>query len=122
VSRRQSNHLLMSRLLVPPKEVYMLLKKILGYAALGALLIVAAPAQQTQAATPVSPGIAIGQSDAGKLTTKVHHIDGRSHRHHYQSRHRGNLHHHQRHWRNHHHHYRHNHYNHHHHNHHFHGY
>lgn len=97
----------------------MLLKKILGFAALGALLIVAAPAQQAQAATPVSPGIAVGQSDAGKLTTKVHHINGQPHRHHHQSHHGRNLRHRQQHWRNHHHnHHHHNHYNHHHHHHH----
>ncbi|OPH81701.1 hypothetical protein B2M20_16160 [Nitrobacter vulgaris] len=99
----------------------MFLKKILGLAALGALLIVAGPAQQAQAATPVSPGIAVGQSDAGKLTTKVHHINGQPH---HQSHHGRNLRHRQQHWRNHHHHYNHhhhhnhNHHNHHHHNHH----
>lgn len=70
----------------------MLLKKVLGFAALGALLIVAAPAQQAQAATPVSPGIVAGQSDAGKLTTNVQW----GHRHHWR-RHR----HHRNHWRNH---------------------
>ena len=98
----------------------MFVKKILGLAALGALLIVAAPAQQAQAATPVSPGIAIGQNDAGKLTTNVHHINGRPHRHHHQSHHGRNLRHRQQHWRNHHHnhrHHHHNHYNHHHHHH-----
>ena len=75
----------------------MLLKKILGFAALGALLIVAAPAQQAQAATPVSPGIVAGQSDAGKLTTNVQwgHHHNRHWRHH---------HHHRRHWHNHRHH------------------
>ncbi|WP_425906439.1 hypothetical protein [Nitrobacter sp. TKz-YC02] len=93
----------------------MFLKKILGLAALGALLIVAVPAQQAQAATPVSPGIAVGQSDAGKLTTKVHHVNGQPHHHHHHGHHGRNLSHRQQHWRNHHHHHHHhNHYNHHH--------
>jgi hypothetical protein len=87
-------------------EVYMLLKKILGFAALGALLVVAAPAQQAQAATPVSPGIAsAAQGDAGKLTTNVqwghhHHRHWRPHHRHWRPHH-----HHHRHWRPHHHHY-----------------
>jgi hypothetical protein len=81
-------------------EVYMLLKKILGFAALGALLVVAAPAHQALAATPVSPGVAAtAQADAGKLTTNVQW--GHHHHHHWRPRH-----HHHRHWRPHrHHHY-----------------
>nr|WP_141384597.1 hypothetical protein [Nitrobacter winogradskyi] len=89
----------------------MLLKKILGFAALGALLIVAAPAQQAQAATPISPGIVAGQNDAGKLTTNVqwgHHHNRHWHHHHHR-RHWGHHHHHRNHWRNHRHHHRHHH-------------
>ncbi|ABE64316.1 conserved hypothetical protein [Nitrobacter hamburgensis X14] len=84
----------------------MLLKKILGFAALGALLVVAAPAQQAQAATPVSPGIVTtAQVDAGKLTTDVQW--GHHHNRHWRPRH----HHHHHHWRphRHHHHYGHHH-------------
>ncbi|WP_412773857.1 hypothetical protein [Nitrobacter sp.] len=96
----------------------MLLKKILGFAALGALLVVAAPAQQAQAATPVSPGIAAtAQGDAGKLTTNVqwghhhhrhwrphhyHHHHWRPHRHyhhHWRPYHHHRHHGHHRHWR-----------------------
>jgi len=88
------------------------LKKILGFAALGALLVVAAPAQQAQAATPVSPGIAAGtQGDAGRLTTEVqwghhhhHHRHWRPHHHHH---HYWRPHRHHRHWHQHHHHHRH---------------
>ncbi|WP_439924029.1 hypothetical protein [Nitrobacter sp. JJSN] len=79
----------------------MLLKKILGFAAFGALLVVAAPAQQAQAATPVSPGIAAtAQGDAGKLTTNVqwghhhHHNHWRSHHHHHHNHWRSHRHHH----------------------------
>lgn len=80
------------------------LKKILGFAAFGALLVAATPAQQAQAATPVSPGIAAAvQGDAGKLTTQVQwghhpHSHWRHHRHWHQPRHW----HHPR-WRHHHH-------------------
>lgn len=68
-------------------------KRILGFTAVAALLVLAAPAQQAQAATPVNPGIATtAQGDAGKLTTEVH---WRHHRHHHWRHHR----HHHRHWR-----------------------
>src|SRR6185437_2806473 len=86
LSRRRWNYLLRFAVICYSMEVYMLLKKILGFAALGALLVVAAPAHQAQAATPVSPGIAAtAQGDAGKLTTNVqwghhhHHNHWRSH-------------------------------------------
>jgi hypothetical protein len=65
-------------------------KKILGFAAIGALLIAATPAQQAQAATPLNPGVTTtAQGDAGKLTTEV-----RYHRRHWRHRHW-----HHRHWR-----------------------
>ena len=77
-------------------------KKILGFAAVAALLVVAAPAQQAQATTPVNPGIATtAQSDAGKLTTEVHwrhHRHGR-HNHWWHHRHHRHHHRHHRHWR-----------------------
>ena len=89
------------------------LKKILGFAALGALLVVAAPAQQAQAATPVSPGIAVGtQGDAGRLTTEVqwghhHHHYHRHWRPHHHHHHYWRPHRHHRHWHQHQHHHRH---------------
>ncbi|MBN9005712.1 MAG: hypothetical protein J0H40_09875 [Rhizobiales bacterium] len=68
-------------------------KKILGFAAVGALLAVVAPAQ---AATPVNPGIATTtQSDAGKLTTEVRY----HHRRHWRPRHWHRRHWHRRHHR-----------------------
>jgi hypothetical protein len=62
----------------------MFLKEIFGLYAFGVLLIVAAPAQQAQAATLVSPRNAVGPSDD-------------------QSQYERNLRHRQQHWRNHHH-------------------
>jgi hypothetical protein len=73
----------------------MQVKKILGLAAVGALLLVAAPAQHAQAATPLNPGIATttAQGGAGKLTTEV-----RYHRRHWRHRHWRHRHWHHRHW------------------------
>lgn len=65
-------------------EVYMFLKEISGLYAFGVFLIVAAPAQQAQAATLVSPSNAVGPGDD-------------------QSQYGRNLRHRQQHWRNHHH-------------------
>ena len=79
-------------------------KKILGFAAVGALLVMSAPAQQAQAATPVNPGIATtAQGDAGKLTTEVRYHHRRHWRHrHWHHRHWHHRHH--RHWHHRHHH------------------
>ena len=72
----------------------MQVKKILGLAAVGALLLVAAPAQHAQAATPLNPGIATTTAQSGgKLTTEV-----RYHRRHWRHRHWRHRHWHHRHW------------------------
>ena len=47
-------------------------KKILGFLAIGGLLVVATPAERAQALSLASPGIAAAvQDDSGKLTTEV---------------------------------------------------
>jgi hypothetical protein len=72
-------------------------KKILGFLAIGGLLVLAAPAERAQAVSLASPGIAAAvQDDSSKLTTEV-----RWHHHHGWGRHRGWHRHHwrHRHWR-----------------------
>jgi hypothetical protein len=50
----------------------MSVKKILGFLAIGGLLVVAAPAERAQALSLASPGIAAAvQDDSSKLTTEV---------------------------------------------------
>jgi len=79
-------------------------KKILGFLAIGGLLVLAAPAERAQAVSLINPGIAAAvQDDSSKLTTEVrwgwHH---RWHRRHWgYHRHWGwRRHHwHHRHWR-----------------------
>jgi hypothetical protein len=46
-------------------------KKVLGFAAVGALLVVAAPAERAQATSLISPGIAAAVQDGSQLTTEV---------------------------------------------------
>jgi hypothetical protein len=47
-------------------------KKILGFLAIGGLLVLAAPAERAQAMSPINPGIAAAvQDDSSKLTTEV---------------------------------------------------
>ncbi len=86
-----------------PEEVHVNVKKILGFLAVGGLLVLAAPAERAQALSLINPGAAAAvQDDAGKLTTEV-----RWHRHHGWRRHYGwhrhwgwRRHHwHHRHWR-----------------------
>jgi hypothetical protein len=80
-------------------------KRILGFAAVAALLMMAAPAERAQAVSLSSPGIAAAvQDEAGKVITEVrwHHHHGyhrhwRWHRHHHWRRHYGHRHH----WRHH---------------------
>jgi hypothetical protein len=80
-------------------------KRILGLAAVAALLLMTAPAERARAVSLSSPGIAAAvQDEAGKLTTEVrwHHHHGyhrhwRWHRHHHWRRHYGHRHH----WRHH---------------------
>jgi hypothetical protein len=83
-------------------------KRILGFLAIGGLLVLAAPAERAQAVSLASPGIAAAvQDDSSKLTTEVrwgHHHGYRHHgwrRHHGWHRHWGwHRHHwHHRHWR-----------------------
>jgi hypothetical protein len=72
------------------------IKKILGFFAVGGLLLVAAPAERAQALSLLNPGVAATvNDDAAKLTTEV-----RWHRHHGWGRHHGWRRHHgwHRHW------------------------
>jgi hypothetical protein len=80
-----------------PRRIHVNVKKILGFLAIGGLLVLAAPAERAQALSLASPGIAAAvQDDSGKLTTEV-----RWHRHHGWRRHHGWHRHHwrHRHWR-----------------------
>jgi len=71
-------------------------KKVLGFAAVGALLIIAAPAQQAQAASPINPGIGTAAHvDTTNMTTEVR-WHRRWHRRHWHPRRHW---HHRRHWR-----------------------
>jgi Ni/Co efflux regulator RcnB len=71
--------------------------RLLGLAAVGALLIVAAPTERAQALSLASPGAAAAvQDDAKDITTEVH---WRHHRHWCHHRHWGHHRHHHRHWR-----------------------
>jgi hypothetical protein len=85
--------------------------RILGLAAVGALLVLAAPAERAQALSLASPGAAVAVQDGAKqMTTEVyyrhHHHWGYRHHHHHlgyrHHRHHWGYHHH----RHHHHHYR----------------
>ena len=71
--------------------------RLLGLAAVGALLILAAPTERAQALSLASPGGAAAvQDDAKDITTQVH---WRHHRHWSHHRHWGYHRHHHRHWR-----------------------
>ena len=83
-------------------------KKILGFAAVAGLLIVAAPSERAQALSLSTPGVAAAvQDDSAKLTTEVRwhrHWGWRRHhhwhRHYHWRRHHWHRHHwHHRHWR-----------------------
>jgi hypothetical protein len=71
--------------------------KVLGLAAVGAFLMIAAPAQQAQALSLSNPGAAAAvQQDTKQATTEVrwhHHYHHRWHRHYHHRWHR-----HHRHW------------------------
>ena len=78
--------------------------KILGLAAVGALLALAAPAERANALSLSNPGAAAAVQEDTKLTTTEVHW--RHHRHHYHHHHRWHRwhrhhhrHHHHRHWR-----------------------
>ena len=71
--------------------------RLLGLAAVGALLILAAPTERAQALSLASPGAAAAvQDDAKNITTEVH---WRHHHHWRHHRHWGYHRHHHRHWR-----------------------
>jgi hypothetical protein len=78
--------------------------RILGLAAVGALLMLAAPAERAQALSLASPGAAAAVQDVAKeSTTEVyyrhrhhHHWGYRHHRHHWGYRHHRHHHHHYR--------------------------
>jgi hypothetical protein len=77
--------------------------KVLGLAAVGAFLTIAAPAQQAQAVSLSNPGAAAAvQSDTKQATTEVrwhHHYHHRWHRHYHHRWHRWHgWHRHHRHW------------------------
>jgi len=70
--------------------------RLLGLAAVGALLILAAPTERAQALSLASPGAAAAvQDDAKNITTEVH---WRHHHHWRHHRHWGYHRHHHRHW------------------------
>jgi hypothetical protein len=70
-------------------------KKILGFLAIGGLLVLAAPVERAQAVSLINPGIAAAvQDDSSKLTTEV-----RWHRHHWGHHRWHRRHWHHRHWR-----------------------
>ena len=46
-------------------------KRVLGFAAVGALLVVAAPTERAQALSLINPGIAAAVQDGSQLTTEV---------------------------------------------------
>lgn len=76
-------------------------RKLLGLAAVGAVLALAAPADRANALSLSNPGAAAAvQEDTKPATTEVH---WRRHRHHHHHRwhrwHRHHHHHHHRHWR-----------------------
>jgi len=77
-----------------PKEAFMQFTKVLGLAAVGALLALAAPAERANALSLSNPGAAAAvQEDARLATTEVHW------RHHHHHRwHRWHHRHHHRHW------------------------
>jgi hypothetical protein len=78
--------------------------KVLGLAALGALLVIAAPAQQAQALSLSNPGAAATvQQNTKDLTTEVswHHHHHWHHRHHWHRHHWHRHHWHHHHWHHH---------------------
>ena len=64
------------------------IKKILGFFAIGGLLVLAAPAERAQALSLLNPGVAAAVQDDSRLTTEV-----RWHRHHGWRHHRWHRHH-----------------------------
>lgn len=74
--------------------------KILGLAAVGAVLVLAAPAERASALSLSNPGAAAAVQEDAKLDTTAVHWRHRHHHHHRWHRwHRHHHHHHHRHWR-----------------------
>ena len=74
--------------------------KLLGLAAVGGLLILAAPAEQAQALSLANPGAAAAVQQGSKLeTTEVHWHHHWHHRHRHHRHHRWHHHHHHHHHR-----------------------
>jgi hypothetical protein len=65
-------------------EKYMNVTKVLGLAAVGALLMLAAPVERAQALSLTSPGAAVAAQDGKQVTTEV----GWRHHHHHHHHHR----------------------------------
>jgi hypothetical protein len=81
------------------RRAFMQFSKVLGLAAVGAVLALAAPAERANAMSLSNPGAAAAvQEDAKLATTEVH---WRHHRHHHRWHrwHHHHRHHHHRHWR-----------------------
>jgi len=71
--------------------------KLLGLAAVGGLLILAAPAEQAQALSLANPGAAAAVQQGSRLETTEVHWTGQHHRHHrWHRHHHGHHHHHHR--------------------------
>jgi hypothetical protein len=68
-----------------PRRILMNVKRILGFAAIAGLLMIAAPTQRAQALSLSSPiAAAAVQDESSKLTTEVrYHYGYRHHHHHY---------------------------------------
>ncbi len=58
-------------------------KRVLGFAAVGALLVVAAPTERAQALSLINPGIAAAVQDGSQLTTEARWRRGGGWRRHY---------------------------------------
>jgi hypothetical protein len=79
-----------------PRRIHVNVKRILGFLAIGGLLMLAAPAERAQALSLLNPGAAAAVQDDSKLTTEV-----RWHRHYGWRRHHWRRHYgwHRHHWR-----------------------
>jgi hypothetical protein len=69
------------------KEKQMNVTKILGLAAIGACLVLAAPAERAQALSLINPGAAATVEDGSRLTTEVGWHHHHHHHHHWHHRH-----------------------------------
>jgi hypothetical protein len=67
-------------------EEYMNVTKILGLAAVGALLLLAAPVERAQALSLTSPGAAVATQDGKQVTTEVGWHRHHHHHHHWDHR------------------------------------